>query len=235
MFVLKQLRRKKKINQTDLAQAVGVSLRTIQLYEKKNANIPIKNLTKIADYFGVSIAELYSHEVNEDQGTYHLNQDNSARVFSAKKISAKKWIVNVPLVTSENRIDYCNKIENKQVPENMPNLSFVVENIDATKYLAFEIIGNSMENGTAESIPNEAIILGKEISLEDLEIYDKVKNRIAILIYGENILCKEITNYDSKNKRITCHSLNTSPEYADFEIAVSEIKQLFEVIKKQTD
>jgi len=235
MFVLKQLRRKKKINQTDLAHAVGVSLRTIQLYEKKNANIPIKNLTKIADYFGVSIAELYSHEVNEDQDIYHLNPGTSPHLFSTKKISTKKWIVNVPLISSENRVEYCNKIEDGELPENLPNLSFVVENIEAAKYLAFEIAGNSMQNGTAESIPNEAIVLGREILLEELELHGKITNLIAVLIYKENILCKEITNYDSKNERITCHSLNTSPEYADFEIPVSEIKQFFEVIKKQTN
>ncbi|TMM58874.1 helix-turn-helix transcriptional regulator [Maribacter algarum] len=235
MFVLKQLRRKKKINQTDLAHAVGVSLRTIQLYEKKNANIPIKNLTKIANYFEVSIAELYSHEVNEEQDIYKLSSATSDSTLTVKKIDAKKWIVNAPLVTVKKLRDYCHETENREFLKSLPSLSFVVENIESGTYVAFEIMGNSMENGTADSIPSGAIVLAKEILQEDLEMRGKVKNPKAIIIFGENILCKEIINYDEKSKQITCHSLNTSPEYADFEIPVSEIKQLFEVIKKQTD
>lgn len=235
MFVLKQLRRKKKINQTDLARVIGVSLRTIQLYEKKNANIPIKNLTKIADYFDVSIAELYSHEVNEDQDIYELISGTSDGPFSTKKMDANKWIVNVPFVSAEKLPYYCDEIENQDFLKNLPSLGFVVENVESGVYIAFEIIGNSMENDTADCIPNGAIVLGKEVSLEDLEMRSKVKRPKAIIVYGTNILCKEVINYDWKNKRITCHSLNTSPEYADFEIPVSEVKQLFEIVKKQTN
>jgi len=235
MFVLKQLRRKKKINQTDLARAIGVSLRTIQLYEKKNANIPIKNLTRIADYFDVSIAELYSHEVNEDREIYEVNSGTSDRSFSTKKIDAKKWVVSAPLVTSKKFPDYCDTMENQDFLRNLPILSFVVENVESGAYIAFEIIGNSMENGTTESIPNGSIVLGKEVSIEDLEVHGKFKSVKAIIVYGTNILCKEIIKYDLRQRSITCHSLNTSPEYADFEIPVSQVKQLFEVVKKQTD
>ena len=57
-----------------MGEEIGVSLRTIQLYERKDANIPIKNLTKIAEYFGLTIAELYMHEVNDMGEAYTKRQ-----------------------------------------------------------------------------------------------------------------------------------------------------------------
>lgn len=235
MFVLKQLRRKKKMNQTNLARAIGVSLRTIQLYEKKNANIPIKNLTKIAAYFDVSIAELYSHEVNEEQYTYEIKSRTSDKSLSVRKISAKKWLINAPLVTAEKLSDYCVESENQDFLNSLPKISFVVENMESCAHVAFEIIGNSMENGTTESIPNGAIVLGKAVSLENLVMEENAIKSKAIVIYGKNMLCKEVVNYDRKNKLITCHSLNTSPEYTDFDIPITEVKKLFKIIKKQSD
>ncbi len=86
MYAIKQLRRKKNLSQSDLAKEIGVSLRTIQLYEKKNANIPIKNLTRIAAYFDLSIAELYLQEVNEKPG----------KLFEKKTIY-KKRVCILPL------------------------------------------------------------------------------------------------------------------------------------------
>ena len=231
MFVLKQLRRKKRINQTDLANAIGVSLRTIQLYEKKNANIPIKNLTKIANYFGVTIAELYSQEVNEEEIVYRSKFQNPG--FLITSISSKKSIITIPLVTSENYLQYCSEFRNEGFLSKLPVISFVIKDAVQGNYVAFENLGSSMENGKLDSIPNGSIVLGKEVLLENLEKMENYKNSNAVIIYGESILCKELVSLDEKNETITCHSLNTSPEYADFKIPLNQVKQLFKVIRKQ--
>lgn len=236
MFVLKQLRRKKKINQTDLANAIGVSLRTIQLYEKKNANIPIKNLTKIARYFEVTIAEMYSHEVSEDESVYSLEVENAKKRYSVKAIHPQKQIIHVPLVTVENHKIYCENFQNEDFQNELPRISFMLEKIESHgNYMAFEIIGNSMENGTIDSIPNKAVVLGTKVSIENIFPHINSKNPLVILMYQENLLFKELKNYNKQKGVITCHSLNTSPEYSDFEISVLEIKQLFKIIRKQTN
>ncbi|MFS4492831.1 XRE family transcriptional regulator [Maribacter sp. 2308TA10-17] len=233
MFVLKQLRRKKRINQTDLANAIGVSLRTIQLYEKKNANIPIKNLTKIAEYFEVTIAELYSQEVNEEEVVYGSKFQNST--YLIKPIGTKKNIISIPLVTSENYSQYCREFQNEDFLSKLPVISFMIKDAVQGNLMAFEIVGSSMENDRIDGILNGSIVLGKEVPLENLTLNEKYKNSKAVIIYGESILCKELVRHDEKNETITCHSLNTSPEYADFEIPLNQIKQFFKVIKKQMD
>lgn len=65
MYIIKELRQKFGINQTKFAQEIGVSLRKVQLYGRKNANIPMKNLKKIAEFFEMTIPELFIHEFHD--------------------------------------------------------------------------------------------------------------------------------------------------------------------------
>ena len=160
MLILKQLRRKKKLSQTDLANAIDVSLRTIQLYEKKDANIPIKNLTKIAEYFDLSIAEMYMQEVNEERGTY-LNplalRKKGNKVYD---IDYSKYFITVPLVTQNGFKQYIEAFQKSR--ENLallPKMGFMVNYIADKSYVAFEILGDSMNDGSIDSIPNNSIVL----------------------------------------------------------------------------
>ena len=236
MFILKQLRRKKNISQTDLANAIGVSLRTIQLYEKKDANIPIKNLTKIAQYFDLSIAELYSYEVNEANSIYGTQKILSKRGNSIKSIGLGKYLVSVPLVSGNWEEEYAAKFDDKAFLEELARIGFVMEQVEDCLYMAFEITNNSMDNGSIEAIPNKAIVLGKLVPKK--ELYGlRTLNRHPnwIIVYKDSILCKQIKGYDKKDGTLICHSLNNSPEYSDFQISLSDIKQLFAIVKKQVD
>ena len=103
------------MNQTDLAEAIGVSLRTIQLYEKKDANIPIKNLTKIADVFGVSIAELYLNEVNEEEGVYSKKKVFSASGNIGYSLANGKYLVMAPVLMEDMQEAYLEDFADEQV------------------------------------------------------------------------------------------------------------------------
>lgn len=236
MFVLKQLRRKKNVNQSDLAKAIGVSLRTIQLYEKKDANIPRKNLTKIAQYFEVSIVQLYAQEVNESDIIYDKFTKNSKKAHEIRKIDPGKYLLIAPLVTEKDQNQYPNKHDNHEFIHALIKIGFMVEQVSVATYIAFEISNNAMNNGNVNSIPQKAIVLGKQFSIKEF------KNRISdeydlycIIVHKESIMCKEVLSYDKKNGTIMCHSLNTSPEYPDFEVELNNVKQVFEIIKKQVD
>jgi len=235
MFVLKQLRRKKRISQTDLANVIGVSLRTIQLYEKKNANIPIKNLTKIAKYFEVTIAELYSNEVNEEEGIYSTSKGNKKEGVAVKTIAVNKHIISAPLVTYDNYGEFIEKGHLKDFIVKLPKVGFVLEHLEKNDYMAFEIMGNAMFDKTIKSIPNKTITLGYNISIDNNEELMSIVNRSVILVLENTILCKQILKIDKNEKKFICHSLNTSPEYSDFELPLHEVKSLFKIVKKQTD
>ncbi len=235
MYVLKQLRRKKGISQSDLGREIGVSLRTVQLYEKKGANIPIKNLTKIADYFDLSIAELYLHELNDSGGSYANKQPFTKHGNVFYPLDYGKYLVMGSLILMEQQHWYIDQIGTKNSEGNSFQMGFIIDFLEDGAYRAFEVSGDSMNDGSINAIPNKAIVLGVEIPKETLsKKEDTIANMPCMLICRDRILCKWITKVDSENETIGCQNLNKSPEYQDFELPFSEILQLFKVVKKQT-
>jgi len=234
MFILKQLRRKKNINQTDLAKAIGVSLRTIQIYEKKDANIPIKNLTKIAQYFDVSIADLYSQEsVNETEMDYGSDL-KLEKGHSISKLGPGKYLVSTPLVLTEQYGPYSGQYLNKEFLRTLPRIGFVVDRVSVADYMAFETSNTSMDDGSLQGIPFKSVVLGKLIPLDKLQSHIKGNpDSASILVYRENVMCKAVGGFDKRNKTVICKSLNHSPEYADFEVKLGEIERFYTILAKQ--
>jgi len=236
MFILKQLRRKKNVSQTDLAVHIGVSLRTIQLYEKKDANIPIKNLTKIAQFFDVTIAELYAMENNikEPELSYDTQKKIEKVANSVRVPYVNTYIINVPLICKDIQKRYTKEYESEKFLESLPSIDFVQDTLEEGYYAAFEITNNAMTNGAFNSFPEKTIAYGKLQTRKEF-IAHYSKNPYWILVYDTVIMCKQILDYNKKQETITCHSLNISPEFSDFKIELGNVKQLFMVVKKQID
>lgn len=230
MFILKQLRRKKNISQTDLAKEIGVSLRTIQLYEKREANIPIKNLNKIAAFFDLSIAELYLYEVNEEELMYSKKRAFSRYGNIFYPLDYGKFLIMAPLLAVEQQKGFVANGADKDSLKDTFQIGFIVDFIEDGAYLAFEVSGDSMNDGTLESIPNKTIVLGLLVEANEM---DAILHKIAIVVCKDRIICKRITGYNAQEKTIYCESLNKSPEYSNFEVQISDIIEVYHVVKKQ--
>ena len=236
MFILKQLRREKNMSQGDLALAIGVSLRTIQLYEKKGANIPLKNLTKIANYFETDIDALYRMEkVGESGDPYNIQGTSSKKGHHIVKLAPGKYLLSAPLITKKEEKRYANNHDSKVFLEKLVKVGFMVEKVSVARYVAFEIWNDSMDNGQVNGLPQGSIVLGKQVSKKDFKSKVKETNdQIWIMVHGNGVMCKQIKAFDRKTGTIGCQSLNGSPEYPDFEIAFDEIRQFFTILRKQT-
>ena len=57
---IRQLRKERRITQTDLAEAIGLTFQQIQKYEKARNRISASKLVQIATIFDVDIAELFA-------------------------------------------------------------------------------------------------------------------------------------------------------------------------------
>lgn len=64
--LLEQLRKERKINQEELAAALGVSRQTIGSIENGRYNPSILLACKIVRYFGRSIEEIFIYEEEEE-------------------------------------------------------------------------------------------------------------------------------------------------------------------------
>ena len=65
---IRELRVKKGISQQQCADDIGISIRTLQRYEKGSLG-GIEYLNKLADYFGVSLDELGVTPIEEKKRT----------------------------------------------------------------------------------------------------------------------------------------------------------------------
>lgn len=107
---------------------------------------------------------------------------------------------------------------------------FYAEKVYHGKYIAFQVEGDSMDNGTRKSFQKGDVILVRELDKQDwmpkLHIADWP---FWVVCWGNNIRLKEIVSQDGST--ITLHSLNPSPEYTDFQLDLKEINRLFNVIE----
>lgn len=233
MYTIKQLRRKKDISQSQLAEEIGVSLRTIQLYERKDANIPIKNLTKIAEFFDLTIAELYLHEVNDMGEAYTKKQPFTRHGSVFYPLDHGKYLVMAPLVLVEWHKKYIESLKEENV-KNPFQAGFIVDFLTDEPHRVFEVSGDSMNNSTMEAIPNKAFVLGLEIKKEAFARNgDMLWDQSYVLVCLDRIICKRITGYNRQNGSLQCHNLNTSPEYQDFDLPLTDVLQVFKVVRKQ--
>lgn len=233
MEIIKQLRRKNGLNQSDLASAIGVSLRTVQLYEKKDANIPIKNLNKIADFFEMSIGELYLNEINEVGAQYATKQPLVNGLSTGYRLDNGKVLLKVPLVLAKSGEEFVERYDDEGFVKKLLRVDFYIPVLEDAPYMAFEITGDAMDDGTSHSIPNGALALGRKMDKFKLDAKKKLTNKAFVIICSDRIICKSVTAILEDRKTIMCHNLNPSPEFKDFEIPLDDIKELYEVVRKQ--
>ncbi|SNY95095.1 XRE family transcriptional regulator [Flagellimonas pacifica] len=234
MQSIKQLRRKKGVSQTLLAEAVGVSLRTIQTYERRDANIPTKNLSKIATYFDMTIAELYLREVNEMGDAYAKRKTIIKHGSVFNPLDYGKYFTQIPLVLVEGQKNYIESLTESGLGNSPFRTGFVIEFLEDEAYKAFEVSGDSMNDGSIDAIPNKTIVLGIKTKKERFaRESNSMIGKPYILVCKDRIICKQVAGFDIDKKALQCHNLNKSPEYQDFELPLEDILEIFRIVKKQ--
>lgn len=151
------------------------------------------------------------------------------------KLSEDKFKMRVPFVPYKAYARYICDIPGMIEAERdqWEEIDFIVDKIGHGNYLAFEIKGDSMDDDSKRSFSHGDKVLVRELN----RIYWKDGIRYKqypywVIVTGSTILCKQIINHDIENNRITCHSLNPSPEYHDFVLDLDEVYGLFNIIQK---
>lgn len=96
-------------------------------------------------------------------------------------------------------------------------------------YVAFEVRGDSMDDGTKRSICEGDILLGRELRKDLWQFRLHVPKVFIIVHRTDGICCKEVVDHNVETGILTCHSWNPDPEYKDFELNMKDILQLFYV------
>lgn len=166
-----------------------------------------------------------------------FNQEQEAvvdkKVLSndAKPINADITIY-VPLVNQYAYAGYLSGYQNNTYMDSLPTIPFMTDHEMRGNYIAFEVKGDSMNNGTEESYLEGDRLFCREIP-QHLWVDSKLHIRKwdFVIVHEDGILVKRIIDHDVQNHTITVHSLNDF--YPDKVIDLAEVRQIFNVVEMQ--
>lgn len=146
-----------------------------------------------------------------------------------------RYRMRVPLIPIKAYAKYVDEYRDAEFVNDLEEVEFIVDKIGLGRYYAFEIKGDSMDDGSKRSICDKDIVLARELSKDYWR--SKLHNEeypFWIIILGSTIVCKQIINQNLERSEIICHSLNPSPEYADFTLNMNDISQLCNIVARQS-
>lgn len=142
-------------------------------------------------------------------------------------------VFNVRLVGQYAYAGYLSSFGDAEYLDSLPTVPFLIPEGIRPKgqYLAFEVRGDSMEDGSPNSIMEHDIVLGRLIAQHYYD-HSKLhyKKWFFIIVHeSEGVIIKQITDHNVESKTITIHSLNDM--YPDRTLMLSEVKQIYNVVQ----
>ena len=141
-------------------------------------------------------------------------------------------ILRVPLVSQYAQAGYLCGYADAAYMATLPTIPYIVDHEAQGHYVAFEVKGDSMNDGTEDAILEGDRLLCREI-MPHLWADSRLHFRKwdYVIVHSEGILVKRIIDHDVENHTITIHSLNSM--YPDKIINLADVKQIFNVIELQ--
>lgn len=183
---------------------------------------------------------------NEGKITSNIAVNEPSQIYPTKagsiieELPNGKFLLTVPMVPYKAHATYISEFTDADFIQDLTKVSFIVDRVPRGKYQAFEIINDSMNDATLDRPPSRDailsgdIVLGRELGRQHWTSKLNINGYpYWIIVTHHNIICKEIVHHDIEKGIITCHSLNSSPEFQDFDLKLDECHQLFNIIKKQ--
>lgn len=141
-------------------------------------------------------------------------------------------ILRVPLVSQYAQAGYLCGYADAAYMATLPTIPYIVDHEAQGHYVAFEVKGDSMNDGTEDAILEGDRLLCREIMPHlwtDSKLH--IRKWDFVIVHTEGILVKRIIDHDVENHTITIHSLNSM--YQDKVINLADVKQIFNVIELQ--
>lgn len=139
-------------------------------------------------------------------------------------------IVYVPLVNQYAYAGYLDGYNDCSYMNQLPKIPFIVDKEGRGSYMAFEVKGDSMNDGTEDSYLEGDRLFCREIA-QHLWATSKLHLRKwdFVIVHEEGIIVKRIIDHNVENHTITIHSLNDM--YPDKIIDLANVRQIFNVIE----
>lgn len=204
-------------------------------------------LAKSSVYYQLDLEQLSSSFIEklEDKGffIFQNNTENSSITVAAEPTTPYQKlkpnaaplpdglnIIKVPLVQEYAYAGYLSGYTDNHYIQDLPTIPFITEKQPNGNYMAFQVRGDSMNDGSIDSYQHGDIVLCRAINkvhwLNKLHIH---KWDFIIVHQTEGILLKKIIEHNASTGQIKIHSLN--PFFDDTELNLNDVSQLFNIIK----
>jgi len=221
---LKFLRKKKSKTQDGLSTDVNIGRTTIANYEAGVSEPSIETLVTFANYFGVSLDDLLSKNLEIDFG----NKQN-ARVIAKSEggYSSIPRIItvdnsghdNIIYVPVKARAGYLSGYGDAEFMETLP--TFRLPGLNNATYRMFEVDGPSMA-------PN--VLHGDRIIGEWIDQLDKIRdNRVYVIVHKGGVAVKRVVNRLKERGKIYLKSdtIAHRHEFPTLEIDPEDVKEVW--------
>ncbi len=161
-----------------------------------------------------------------------LSNTKSGAQANAILLDAQDYqVMMVPLVNKYAYAGYQSGYGDDEYIEALPRVPFMVDKQHRGNYCAFEVKGDSMDNGLIGSYKEGYIVLGREIpkTMWRDKLHIKKWRTFIVVTKTDGILIKQISKHDTERGIITLHSLNE--EYDDIQLQLDKVAQLFNVVQ----
>lgn len=237
MFVIKQ----KGYSGYKLSKEVPEISQSKLTHIRKERNEPSKELiTALLEKFpDVSIEWLLTGKGDMLKTENAEDSNQPEEIFNKNgnsfvEISEGVYMMKIPLMEVAAQAGFADNYQDIEFISNINDFhTIITKEIHKGKYVAFRVQNESMNNGKSNAILSGDIVTGRE--LQQIHWRDKLRYRkfpywIIATKDSSMPLLKEIINHDVEKGIITCHSLNESPEYSDFELSLNNVTALFYVV-----
>jgi transcriptional regulator with XRE-family HTH domain len=229
---LKQLRLQKGITQQELASRSDVPLGTIgRIESKEDEHVKkIETLEKLLSVLNTVTNARFIGNVDAEYG------EDSEGNTKFREISPGRYMMRIEFVPERARAGFLLGFRDAEHHEELPMHSVTVDYYAKGKYLAFEVEGDSMDDGSKYSIPNKAIVTARFLPQDrwfpKLHVHN-YPDWVFVHKY-EGILVKQIADQDFEKGIITLRSLNPDKvTYPDTTYELKDIQAIYNVIKRE--
>lgn len=158
-------------------------------------------------------------------------ENKNANYFSA--LPNGQYVMTMPLAEVKIQAGLLDHFQDVDYIKGLEQHSIIVDKPLKGRYLAFRVSGDSMDDNSKDAIPAGYIVSTRELQQHHWRSKLRFKDYRFWVIYTSQArmpLLKEIVGHDTESGIITCHSLNDSPEYNDFDLSLNDVQALFYVV-----
>lgn len=193
------------------------------------ANGKVKEISfDVADKIASTVPQLNREWLLTGEGEM-LNPEQSNS--NAEETLPTGWM-NVPVVPVTAQAGYTNGYGDAEYIDSLDRMPFPVDRQYKGRYICFEVRGDSMDDGTSQSILDGDFVLAREISRplwEDYKLHFNKWLAFVIVTREEGIMIKQIIDHDVTNHIITLHSLN--PLFHDYQVSLENVLEIYNVVQ----